>query len=102
MPRAPARIRRRRCRRCRRSPAPAGVVELSGDSDPAPTAEARAQAVGQSREELQKRRDAILKGPGAAQVQPLRLDEKLQLKSDDLKLGPMPTLPKIDGMQKFM
>lgn len=84
------------------SAGPSPVVELSGASDPAQVAQAHHKALVQSQGELAKQRERIIAGPGPAQVQPLKLDEGLKLSSGDVKIGPMPELPKVDGMQKLL
>jgi hypothetical protein len=83
------------------NPGPSPVVELAGESDPVATKTAEMQARQQTEEELEKQRDKILSGPGPAQVQPIKIEEKLKLSAGDLQIGPMPTLPPVDGMALF-
>jgi phage-related protein len=83
------------------NPGPSPVVELAGESDPVATKTAELQAKQKSEEELEKQRDKILAGPGPAQVQPLKVEEKLKVSTGDLQVGPMPTLPPVNDMALF-
>src|SRR5262249_2044000 len=60
-------------------PGPSPVVELTGPNDPAATVQAEGQAKQQAGDELQKQKDKILNGPGPAQVQPTKLEEKVKI-----------------------
>jgi hypothetical protein len=82
-------------------PGPSPVVELSGASDPAATAKAEGEAKQKAGEELQKQKDKILAGPGAAQVQPIKIEQKLKITPNDMPVVPMPTLPPVEGMGKL-
>src|SRR6185295_4488243 len=65
-------------------PGPSPVVELTGPNDPAATGQAEGQAKQQAGEELQKQKDKILNGPGPAQVQPVKVAEKVKIEPGDM------------------
>lgn len=81
-------------------PGPAPVTDLAGQADPVRTLGDQQHAVGEGAKALDDARSKIVSGPGAAQVQPVKLDEKLSVPKEQAA-GPMPALPPVDGMAKL-
>ena len=81
-------------------PGPAPVTDLAGQADPARALSDHQQAVGEGAAALETERESIVTGPGAAQVQPVQLDEQLEVPA--LEAGEaMPELPSVEGMAKL-
>jgi hypothetical protein len=81
-------------------PGTAPVVDLSGPSDPVRAMREHKQAVGEGSKALAGSKARIIGGPGAAQVQPVKLDEKLVVPKQQ-PAGEMPALPAVEGMAEF-
>ncbi len=74
-------------------PGPPPTVELSGSSDPARASAQAADAQAKIAEAHVGWTDAVDKGPGAEQVQPIELDESAQLPASAIEPIPEATLP---------
>ncbi|HWU86492.1 MAG TPA: polymorphic toxin type 15 domain-containing protein [Kofleriaceae bacterium] len=81
-------------------PGPAPVTELAGQADPVRSLADHQHAVGDGARALDAEKQKVVAGPGAAQVQPAKLDEKLKVPKEQA-IGPMPALPAVEGMAKF-
>jgi len=81
-------------------PGPAPVTDLAGQADPVRTLGDQQHAVGEGAKALDDAKAKVLSGPGAAQVQPVKLDEKLPVPKEQAA-GAMPALPPVDGMAKL-
>jgi Domain of unknown function (DUF4157) len=76
------------------------VTDLAGQADPVRATADQQSAYADGAKGLEAEKKKILSGPGAAQLQPAKLSEQL----DVPKAAPveaMPELPKIEGMEKF-
>lgn len=82
------------------TPGPAPVTELAEKADPVRTAGEQHHAMTESVKAFEEAKKKIIAGPGAAQVQPAKLDEKLQVPKA-APTGAMPELPQVEGMEKF-
>jgi hypothetical protein len=81
-------------------PGPAPVTDLAGQADPVRSIGDQQHAVGEGVKALDDAKTKVLQGPGAAQVQPVKLDEKLNVPKEQ-PAGSMPQLPTVEGMQKL-
>jgi hypothetical protein len=81
-------------------PGPAPVTDLAGQADPARAVGDHQHAMTEGADALEAERAKILQGPGAAQVQPALLDEKLPVPAVAAD-GALPELPTVEGMAKF-
>jgi hypothetical protein len=81
-------------------PGPAPVTDLAGQSDPVRALGDHQHAVAEGAKALEAQKKQVLAGPGAAQVQPAKLDEKLAVPKAPA-VGPMPALPTVEGMAKL-
>src|SRR3954452_10777296 len=57
-------------------PGPAPVTDLAGQADPVRTAGDHQHAITESAKALDTAKQKVISGPGAAAVQPVKLDEK--------------------------
>jgi hypothetical protein len=76
------------------------VADLAGQADPARTNAEQQAAFSDGAKALDAEKKKVLAGKGAANVQPKQLDEKLEVPRVEAS-GPMPELPKPEGMDKF-
>jgi hypothetical protein len=81
-------------------PGPAPVTDLAGQADPVRTIGDHQHAMTDSAKALDGAKQKVISGPGAAQVQPVKLDEKLNVPKEQAS-GAMPQLPTVDGMAKM-
>ena len=81
-------------------PGPAPVTDLAGQADPVRTVGDQQHAVGEGAKALDDAKKKVLSGPGAAQIQPVKLDEKLSVPKEQAT-GAMPQLPTVEGMTKM-
>lgn len=82
------------------SPGTAPVTELAGQTDPLRATADHQHAITDGARAFDSAMTAIISGPGPAQVQPVRLDETLEV--PDAQPAPaMPALPTVEGMVKF-
>ena len=81
-------------------PGPAPVADLAGQADPVRTIGDQQHAVGEGAKALDDARQKVLSGPGAAQIQPVKLDQKLNVPREQAT-GAMPQLPTVEGMTKM-
>jgi hypothetical protein len=81
-------------------PGPAPLTDLAGQADPVRTLGDQEHAVGEGAKALDDAKTRVVTGPGAAQVQPVKLDEKLKVPKEQAA-GAMPALPPVDGMAKL-
>jgi len=82
------------------SPGPAPVTDLAGQADPVRTLGDRQHAIGDGAKALDDAKAKIVAGPGAAAVQPAKLDEKLKVPKEQAA-GALPALPPVEGMTKL-
>lgn len=82
------------------NPGTAPMTDLSGQTDPVRAVADRQNAVTDGTRALDDARTRIVTGPGAAQIQPVKLDDKLPVPAEQ-PAGPMPALPAVDGMAKL-
>ena len=76
------------------------MTDLAGQADPVRATAEQQTAYADGAKALDAEKKKILAGPGAAQLQPKQLDEKLKVPKAQAP-GEMPELPKIEGMDKF-
>jgi uncharacterized protein DUF4157 len=81
-------------------PGPAPVTDLAGQADPVRTLGDHQHAIGETARTLDAEKTKVISGPGAAQVQPVQLDQKLKVPAPQAP-GAMPALPSVPGMAKF-
>jgi hypothetical protein len=81
-------------------PGPAPVTDLAGQADPVRTVGDQQHAASEGAKALDTEKTKVLSGPGAAQVQPVKLDEKLKVPKEQ-GAGAMPALPPVEGMAKL-
>jgi hypothetical protein len=81
-------------------PGPAPMTDLAGQADPVRTLGDHQHAIGEGAKALDDAKAKVATGPGAAQIQPVKLDEKLNVPKEQ-PAGPMPALPPVDGMAKL-
>jgi len=81
-------------------PGPAPVTDLAGQADPVRTLGDQQHAIGEGAKALDAEKAKVLAGPGAAQVQPAKLDDKLRVPTPQA-IGAMPALPSVEGMAKL-
>jgi hypothetical protein len=82
------------------APGPAPMTDLAGQADPVRTLGDHQHAVGEGATALDDARTQIVTGPGAAQVQPVKLDEQLAMPTEQASEA-LPALPAVDGMAKL-
>jgi phage-related protein len=81
-------------------PGPAPVTDLAGQADPVRTVGDHQHAITESAKALDSEKQKVIAGPGAAAVQPVKLDQKLDVPKEQAA-GAMPQLPTVEGMGKF-
>jgi hypothetical protein len=81
-------------------PGPAPVTDLAGQADPVRAIGDHQHAMSESAKAVDTAKQKVIAGPGAAAVQPVKLDEKLNVPSPQ-SAGAMPALPPVDGMAKL-
>src|SRR5262249_54677628 len=81
-------------------PGPAPVTDLAAQADPVRTIGDHQHAMTESSKVLDTAKQKVISGPGAAAVQPVKLDEKLNVPKEQAA-GAMPQLPPVDGMAKM-
>jgi uncharacterized protein DUF4157 len=81
-------------------PGPAPVTDLAGQADPVRTVGDHQHAIGETARALDTAKQKVISGPGAAAVQPVKLDEKLSVPREQAA-GAMPQLPAVDGMARM-
>jgi Domain of unknown function (DUF4157) len=81
-------------------PGPAPLTDLAGQADPTRTTGEQQAAFSDGAKALEVEKKKVLTGKGAAQVQPKQLDQKLEVPKAQAP-GPMPELPKVEGMDKL-
>jgi hypothetical protein len=81
-------------------PGPAPVTDLAGQADPVRVIADHQHAQGESAKALDAEKAKLLAGPGAAQIQPVKVDDKLVVPREQ-GAGPMPELPTVEGMTKL-
>ncbi len=81
-------------------PGPAPVTDLAGQADPVRAQGDHAHAMSEGAKALETEKQKIVSGPGAALVQPLKVDEKLKVPKENAA-GGMPQLPSVEGMAKM-
>ena len=81
-------------------PGPAPVTDLASQADPVRAIGDHQHAMTDSAKALDGAKQKVISGPGAAQVQPVKLDEKLNVPKEQAS-GAMPQLPTVDGMTKM-
>jgi hypothetical protein len=82
-------------------PGAAPMTDLAGQADPVRTLGDHRDAMTAGAQALDGARAQIVAGPGAAQIQPTRLDDKLAVPAAQAA-GPMPELPTVEGMTKLV
>ena len=81
-------------------PGPAPVTDLAGQADPVRSLGDHQHAMTESAKALDDAKTKVLHGPGAAAVQPVKIDQKLTVPKEQAA-GNMPQLPTVEGMQKM-
>ena len=81
-------------------PGAAPMTDLAGQNDPVRTLGVHQQQIDAAATGFEGARNRIATGPGAAQVQPQKLDDKLAVPPPQVAAA-MPALPAVDGMTKF-
>ncbi|MCA9701218.1 MAG: DUF4157 domain-containing protein, partial [Myxococcales bacterium] len=82
------------------NPGPAPVTDLAGQADPMRATIDQHHGATEGVKAVEAAKQKILKGPGAAAIQPAKLDEKLEVPKPKA-LGEMPALPEVPDMAKF-
>src|SRR5262249_50510929 len=81
-------------------PGPAPVTDLAGQADPVRAIGDQQHAISETAKALDSEKQKVISGPGAAAVQPVKLDQKLNVPKEQ-PAGAMPQLPSVEGMAKF-
>jgi Domain of unknown function (DUF4157) len=81
-------------------PGPAPVTDLAGQADPMRTVGDQQHAIAEGAKALDTAKAKVVSGPGAAQVQPAKLDEKLLVPKEQ-PVGNLAALPTVEGMAKL-
>src|SRR5262249_13405222 len=76
-------------------PGPAPVTDLAGQADPVRAVGDQQHAITETAKALDTEKQKVISGRGAAAVQPIKLDEKLNVPKEQAT-GAMPQLPTVE------